>query len=114
MLFKIAYTDWEAELPFMLQILAACSVIIWIRTLLLVPCKTLNPNVPVSEQSFVGLCCKRTTRVDEEKEDNEDEKVETSNQVKLADFWPSIRSINTWQFTAFYTLLSCRVKSIQG
>ena len=116
MLFKIAHTDWNAELPFMLQMLAACSAIIWIRTFLLVPCNSLDQDVAVFDQSFIGRRCHTTSNrvVDDDNSEEKEKEATSGQQVTLADLMPSIKSINTWQFTAFYTLLSCRVKSIQG
>lgn len=102
----------------MLQVLAACSAIIWMRTLLLVPSELrLDEDVTVFDQSVIGRWCHREAGGDEKSvSETQIEAIRSTSiqELTLVDLWPSIKSINTWQFTAFFTLLGCRCNSIQG
>ena len=91
----------------MLKVLAACSVIIWIRTFCLVPYKKLNSEKSIFEQSFIRAVCAKS-------ENNEEEPSDQAPVVTFKDVLPAIKSFNIWQFTAYYTILSSRTKSIQG
>ena len=91
----------------MLQVLAACSAIIWMRTFCLVPYKKINPEKSVFEQSFIRTACCKS-------ENNEEETTDETPTVTFKDVLPALKSFNIWQFTAYYTILSSRTKSIQG
>ena len=91
----------------MLQILAASSVLIWIRTFALVPYKRHNSEKSVFEQSFIYSLCVKS-------EDSKAQATEDDQAVTFQDIVPAIKSFNLWQFTAYYTLLGTRTESIQG
>ena len=109
LLFKLAYQSSGVDLRLMLQLLTVASSIIWIRTLFLMPVYLSNPSRTLFEQSFFGQLI-YTKQVE-----NPLKPAENGSRISLRDeLKPAIMSFNTWQFAVFYTIVSCRVKSIQG
>ena len=58
------------------------------------------------EQSFIGRCFF--------KKEKQSDTIAQSDEVGMKDLLPILKEFNIWQFTAFYTILCFRIKSIQG
>ena len=54
LLFKLAYQNFDIDLPMMLQLLTGLSLLLWIRTFCLMPYYRSNPKQSVYRQSLVG------------------------------------------------------------
>ena len=126
LLFKLAYENLNYDLVTMLQILTASTALVWlralnltireiwklprspaqIRTFLLMPYFRADLNCSLFEQSFIGRCFFK-------KEKQSDNLTESDN-VGMKDLLPILKEFNIYQFTAFYTILCFRIKSIQG
>lgn len=106
LLFKLAYQNLDYDLVIMLQVLAACSCLIWIRTFCLMPYYRSDPTKTVFQQSFIGRCFNKETEIEAREPDE--------SNVTLKTIIPVFKSVNTWQYAALYTILCCRIKSIQG
>ena len=111
LIFKLAWNDGQgADLVNMLTGLAACSVLIWIRTFCLMPHKFLDPSRSIWSQSFVGSKCiagdsqvmEATRNDDDVNKDNSSEKVSPSFGRQILS---RFKEINTWQYTFFYCIL---------
>ena len=71
------------------------------------------PSQSLFRQSFVGRIITKSDDSTETKE-NDETKASEETSIGMSDLLPIIKGFNIWQFAVFYTILCCRIKSIQG
>ena len=71
------------------------------------------PSQSLFQQSFVGKIFNKSEDSTELEEKEETKEVEEAS-IGMSDLLPIVKGFNIWQFAFFYTILCCRIKSIQG
>ena len=114
--YQFVKEGWEKDpeiLKTIFPILAASSILGWIRTLFLMPLGQADEKRYLWNQSPIGslLTCTSQKKLENELE-LEDESEES--EINLTSLKPILKSLNTWQFTFFTCVINSRVDTIQG